>query len=237
MPNHSLHYIGDSAWCPYGNKSYPEIQKRVSGIIDYLISNKAEIIVIACNSATIASVEYLRAEYPIPIVGMEPGVKPAVQITKTGTIGVFATEASLAGEKFHKLVTSHAQDIRVITQPCPEFVSHVEKGELDGAEVEKTIKKYAEPMLIGNADTIVLGCTHYPFLKNAISELYPEFSLIDTGVAVAKQVLRRAPSQDDNHPSPIFKFQTTGDAEHATKLLPELCSDFRQYRFDILYGI
>ncbi len=219
LPQYSLHYIADSAWCPYGSKSYEQIQERVTLLVDYLISQGAEIIVIACNSATIACVEYLRAIYPLPIVGMVPGVKPAVKLSQNGIIGVFATEASLAGEKFHRLVSTHAHDVQVITHPCPDFVTLVEAGQLEGNNTDEAIHRYMQPMT--EADTIVLGCTHYPFLKKRIASLYPHKQLVDTGEAVAEQVERRL---DTIAPTKAtFTFQTSGDPAQATQALSTLC--------------
>ncbi|MGB1889244.1 MAG: glutamate racemase, partial [Akkermansiaceae bacterium] len=109
IPEQSLTYIGDTAWCPYGNKNFSEIRNRTFALSDFLISKGADLIVVACNSATIVAIEALRSRHCIPFVGMEPGVKPASDLTQTGTIGVLATEASLAGEKFHSLVATHAQ--------------------------------------------------------------------------------------------------------------------------------
>ena len=122
IPGADLHYVGDSAWCPYGTKSPDVICGRVFQIADYLLNNGAEMLVIACNSATIHAVGALRAAYPLPVVGMEPAVKPAAELTRSGVVGILATEASLAGEKFHQLVSAHASGIRVITRPCPRFV-------------------------------------------------------------------------------------------------------------------
>ena len=230
LPQHSTHYLADSAWCPYGNKSYEQIQERVTTLVDYLLSQGAEIIVIACNSATIACVEYLRANYLVPIVGMEPGVKPAAQASKNGIIGVLATEASLAGEKFHRLLSNHAKGVQVITHPCPDFVTLVEGGELSGSEVDKAIKLYMAP--ISDADTVVLGCTHYPFLKESIARLYPEKTLIDTGAAVAQQVARKVQLAEDAQPK--HTFQTSGDSKQATELLESLCPQFLNVDFSEL---
>ena len=232
LPQHSFLYIADSAWCPYGAKSYDQIHTRVTTLVDHLIQHGAELIVIACNSATIACVEYLRANYLIPIVGMEPGVKPASQITTNGKVGVFATEASLAGAKFHRLLNTHAQDIEVITQPCPDFVTLVESGTLTGPAVEAAIQQYITPMI--DADTIVLGCTHYPFLKNTIAQLYPDKHLIDTGTAVAKQVQRKLPTTQRITAPPQQLFLTTGSATHASQLLPQLCPEFSAHQFSTL---
>ena len=233
MPKQSLCYVGDSASCPYGSKSYEKIQERVTTIVDFLISQGAEIIVIACNSATIACVEALRSVYPIPIIGMEPGVKPAAQITKTGKIGVFATEVSLAGAKFHKLVSNHAQGVEVITQPCPKFVTLVEKGSLRGNNVESAIREYTEPMLARNVDTIVLGCTHYPFLKPEIERLYPNLQIIDTGKAVAKQTGRKTRDLTESIET-SHSFFTSSNSAEASELLYKLSPQFKPLKFQIL---
>ncbi|MEO0416168.1 MAG: aspartate/glutamate racemase family protein, partial [Verrucomicrobiota bacterium] len=137
QPNLELLYVGDSAWCPYGTKTPEQIIERVEFISEYLIDRGADAIVIACNSATIHAVESLRSVYPLPIIGMEPAVKPACQKTKSGVIGVLATEASIAGEKFHRLVDRTASGVNVITRPCPRFVELVEQGmRLEGEDAE-----------------------------------------------------------------------------------------------------
>ena len=170
LPNESIVYFGDNAWCPYGARDADEIQRRVFRVTDFLIENRCKLIIVACNSATIAAVEALRATYPLPFVGMEPGVKPAASLTKTGTVGVLATEASLAGEKFHRLVHTHAGGIKVITRPCPNFVNLVEAGELTGDRARGIVEEETLPLLEAGADVLVLGCTHYPVLKSAIAK-------------------------------------------------------------------
>ncbi len=191
LPAEDIIYFGDSAWCPYGVRSAEEIQERVFAIADLLLEQGCKALVIACNSATIAAVEGLRASYPVPIIGMEPGVRPAVTMTKSGVVGVFATEASIRGEKFHKLLNSHAHSVKVITRPCPEFVDLVERGVTSGEEAEDIVRRHVDPMLAAEADVLVLGCTHYPFLTPLIQKIAGEgVLLIDTGSAVARQVGR-----------------------------------------------
>jgi len=219
-----FHYIADSAWCPYGNKSAELITERVFKLTDFLISQGCETIVIACNSATIASISALRASYLIPFVGMEPAVKPAAEQTKSGVIGVLATEASLAGEKFHQLVNAHGTGVKVITSACPKFVTLVEAGILQGEEVNTTISEYASPMLTEGADTLVLGCTHYPFLRKSIETFAGEnVQVIDTGEAVAKQALKRANiSENSAQLSNWVHIYTSGDLELLAKIFPKL---------------
>ncbi|MGC6426165.1 MAG: glutamate racemase [Akkermansiaceae bacterium] len=223
LPEHSFYYIADSKWCPYGNKSYDEIQQRVFALADYLIEKGAEMIVVACNSATIAAVEALRANYPMQFVGMEPGVKPASEVTTTHTIGILATQASLSGEKFHRLVNTHAYDLRVITQHCPKFTELVECGELAGPEVEAAIHEYTDEMIREGVDTIILGCTHYTFLKPALVQALPRhIKFIDTGRAVAKRVEKLKPTPSSN---PRIHLFTTGSIDQLNKLLPLLCPE------------
>ncbi|MEM0969903.1 MAG: glutamate racemase [Verrucomicrobiota bacterium] len=189
LPRHPIHYFGDQAWCPYGSKPPEVIRERVFHLADQLIEEGAELLVIACNSATIHAVGALRAVYPHPIVGMEPGVKPAARLTQSGVVGVLATEASFAGEKFHGLVRSHADHVRVITQPCPRFVELVESGQVDGPSTEDAIKEAVHPILEEGADVLVLGCTHYPFLRQAMERVLPDgVQIVDTGSAVARRV-------------------------------------------------
>lgn len=223
LPERSLHYIGDTAWCPYGNKSFEEIIERCSLLVDHLISLGSELIVLACNSATIAAIESLRTRYPVPFIGMEPGVKPAARLTQSNIIGVLATEASLRGDRFHHLVSTHASDLRVITRPCPRFVDLVEGGSLDGDEVDLAIRDYALPMVEAGADVLILGCSHYPFLKPALSRMLPEHvQFIDTGSAIAKRVQDSNPSPDEH---PKVTVQTTGSPDRFQKLLPLLAPE------------
>ena len=223
LPGTPVHYIGDSAWCPYGNKAAELIQSRSYAVTEQLIEMGARTIVVACNSATIHAVEALRARYPIPFVGMEPAVKPASLCTKSGTIGVLATEASIAGEKFHTLLKTHIhpKGLKVITQPCPDFVSLVEDGILDGAKVEAAIREYALPMVEAGADTLVLGCTHYPFLRESIQSVVGhDIQLIDTGAAVARQTTTLV---EDNEGLAPISVHTTGNLACLERLFPILC--------------
>lgn len=223
LPSSPVHYVGDSAWCPYGNKDPEVIRSRVMDITDYLIGRGAGIIVIACNSATIHGVGDLRATYPIPIVGMEPGVKPAAEQSRAATVGVLATEASIAGEKFHQLVSNHAKGVKVITRPCPRFVELVEAGTLSGEEVDSAVEEALQPILEAGADVVVLGCTHYPFLRASIEKHLPEgVSLIDTGPAVARRVQSQLLITGQQESDGPILVETTGELDLLKKLLPSL---------------
>jgi glutamate racemase len=230
LPGHPVHYVADNAWCPYGNKPPRDIRARVLRIADYLIEKGCGIIVVACNSATIHGVEMLRATYPLPFVGMEPAVKPAAEMTETGIVGVLATEASIAGEKFHRLVTAHANGVRVITRPCPRFVELVEDGILEGPEAESAVRAEVMPLLDQGADVLVLGCTHYPFLRPVMETLVPSWvSIVDTGCAVSRRVARLlgtdALTSVNGGPAPALSIETTGDLDHVTRLMPLLLPD------------
>ncbi|WP_428313164.1 glutamate racemase [Hydrocarboniphaga sp.] len=191
LPAERLIYFADSGHCPYGGKPQAQIQQRSMVITDELLAAGAKLIVVACNTATIAAVEHLRATYPVPFVGMEPAVKPAVAATRSGVVGVLATGAALGGQKFHHLLQQHARDVRMITQPCPGLVEHVERGDVSSPELRSLLRGYVQPLLDAGADVLVLGCTHYPFLRAAIAEIAgPHVLLLDTGEAVARQTQR-----------------------------------------------
>ncbi|MBK1854506.1 glutamate racemase [Verrucomicrobiaceae bacterium 5K15] len=226
MPNESVIYFGDSAWCPYGAREADEIQRRVFKVTDFLLEQGCQLIIIACNSATIAAVEALRAAYPVPFVGMEPGVKPAAAMTQTGTVGVLATEASLAGEKFHRLVTDHSNGVNVITRPCPNFVELVERGELSGTKALGIVEEETLPLLEAGADVLVLGCTHYPFLRPLIEQVAgPDVQILDTGEAVARHVARLMKETVTETSDVLHRIITTGDLDQLKSLFPVLCPE------------
>lgn len=221
LPHEHLIYYADSGHCPYGEKSREDIIARACHITDDLLARDAKLIVVACNTATIAAVEHLRANYPVSFIGMEPAVKPAAAQTRSGVIGILATGASLGGEKFHRLLAQHAQDLRVITQPCRGWVEQVEAGDLNSAATVALVRQYCEPLLTEGADTLVLGCTHYPFLRPVIARVVgPDVALLDTGAAVARQVQRvllRDELQNTSGEGSI-EWLTSGDPQKFTAL-------------------
>jgi glutamate racemase len=192
LPGEDLVYVADSGHCPYGGKSYAEIQVRACAITRFLVGQGAEVVVVACNTATAAAIETLRATFgDVPIVGMEPAIKPAVAATRSGVVGVLATGATLGGERFAGLAQRFSDGVELLTQACPGLVERVEAGDLDGPQTLGLLRLYVQPLLARGADTLVLGCTHYPFLRGALLELVgPQVVLIDTGEAVARQVGR-----------------------------------------------
>lgn len=192
LPKEDLLYVADSQFAPYGNKTPDFIQARAFLIADFLIANGAKSIVVACNTATAAAVDMLRQKYHLPIIGMEPAVKPAAAATKTGVVGVLATSGTLKSAQFSALLEHYGQQVKVETQACHGLVECVERGELNTASTQNLLANYVLPLMTANADTIVLGCTHYPFLRPLIEGLVgKDVVLIDTGAAVAKELKRR----------------------------------------------
>lgn len=190
LPSESLIYIADSAHVPYGEKAPEFIVQRSLAISEFLLAQPVKAIVVACNTATAAAVSELRKRWPdVLFVGMEPAVKPAVQASQTGKIGVLATTGTLRSARFAALLERFASDVEVITQPCPGLVELIEAGELDSAVTQTLLSSYVEPLLQAGCDTLILGCTHYPLLKPLLRRMVPEHvQLIDTGDAVARRL-------------------------------------------------
>ncbi len=192
LPNEHLLYVADSTHAPYGNKSAAEIQVRCFAIAEFLIAKDAKALVVACNTATAAAINQMRHKYRLPIIGMEPAVKPAAAASKSGIIGVLATTGTLQSAQFAALLESYGRNVKVVTQACVGLVECVERGELSHDSTLALIKQYCQPLLDEGADSIVLGCTHYPFLKPLIQMVVgKDVVLIDTGAAVANQLKSR----------------------------------------------
>ena len=202
LPEETYIYFSDNAHCPYGEKSKEYIIDRTRRITDFLISEGSDIIVVACNTATAAAIKTLREEYPISFIGMEPAVKPAAALTKTGVVGVLATEGTLKADKYRDTKVRHAEDVTVVEHIGQGFVELVENGMTTGPEAESIITDSLKPLLDDGADTIVLGCTHYPFLSETISKvaesLTPDrkVTIIDPAPAVARHLLDVMTEQD-----------------------------------------
>ena len=191
LPHEDLLYVADSAYAPYGDLPLEAIEARAIAIAEFLLERDAKALVVACNTATGAAVRLLRARYRVPVIAMEPAVKPAVAQSRSGIVGVLATRQTLASEKFSHLVASQG-GAQVLTQACPGLVERVEAGDLEGEGTRVLLAKYLQPLLSQGADTLVLGCTHYPHLAPLIADLAgPEVRVLDSGIAVARQVRRR----------------------------------------------
>src|SRR4029079_10916727 len=162
LPAEDLIYVADSAYAPYGDKPVEEIQERAFHIVDFLLSQHAKAIVVACNTATGIAVDALRARWPVPIVAIEPAVKPAAAATRTGIVGVLATRQTTASPRFARLAETWANGARIVAQPCPGLVDHIERGELATERTRNLVAGFVRPLIEQGADTLVLGCTHYP---------------------------------------------------------------------------
>ena len=198
LPNEHLLYLADSGFAPYGDKPEQVVAERSLAIADFLVGRGAKALVVACNTATVAAIKLLRAHYPhMPIVGVEPGLKPAAAASRSGKIGVLATEGTLAGEKFNLLreQISAASGALFLLQGCTGLVERIERGELDDPGTNAMLERFILPLLQQGADTLVLGCTHYPFVQACIERVVARadlgpVTLIDTGEAVARQLKR-----------------------------------------------
>ncbi|WP_223671255.1 glutamate racemase [Kangiella shandongensis] len=192
LPKESCVYFADSAYAPYGKLPREELHKRCQHIADYFIERNVKAMVIACNTATALMADWLRAEYDLPIIALEPAIKPAASLTRSGHIGVFATENTLHSERYQRLVAQYARDTSIHQVACHGFVEQVEKGELDSPKTLALIKQYLQPLLEYKVDTLVLGCTHYPFLASSIKKVAGAASLklLDTAEPVSLQLTR-----------------------------------------------
>lgn len=232
LPDVRTLYFADQGHLPYGPRSADEIRRFVEAIADFLIQRGASVIVIACNAASAASLHDLRARYPqVPFVGMEPAVKPAAEATQTGVIGVLTTQATANGELYRRVQERFASDVKVITQVAPEMVTIVEQSSAETPEIQQIIRAYLQPMLDAGADQIVLACTHFPFLKDALRAA-AAVPLIDPSAAVARQVARvleslpREAQRTNLRPAPAapseYLYFTSGDPDAFRLMLRRL---------------
>jgi glutamate racemase len=226
LPHENLIYFADSKHAPYGSKTPEEIIARCMEIADFLLQKDVKALVVACNTATAAAIDELRETFDIPIIGMEPAVKPAAAATKSGIIGVLATVGTLKSAQFAALLESYGRNVKVVTQACVGLVECIERGELDTPKTKALIRQYTAPLLAEGADTIVLGCTHYPFVKDAIREIVGDkITLIDTGAAVAKQLKRQLEEKDllsVSTQKAEVHFWTNSEAENAEQVIAKL---------------
>jgi glutamate racemase len=218
LPGEPVLYFADQGHVPYGPRPAAEIRGFVEDITRYFLAHDARLVVLACNAASAVALKTLRARWPdVPFVGMEPAVKPAVERTRRGTIGVIATPATFQGELFASLLGRFVEPsgVRVITSVCPGFVQAVEAGALDTSETRALVQRELAPLLAAGIDELVLGCTHYPFLIDAIrAAAGPQVEIIDPGPAVARrvgQVLAERGLCAPAGPAPKHVFVTSGD--------------------------
>jgi glutamate racemase len=211
LPAHDLLYLADSAHCPYGPLPGAAIQARSLACARWLVAQGAQLVVVACNTATSAAVELLRDTLPVPVVGMEPGLKPAVAATRSGRVAVLATSGTLGGPRFARLVERFADGVSVHTVACPDLVRLVEAGQTQGPEAEAAVRRYVAPLVAEGVDTLVLGCTHFPPLRPLIAAAAPDATIVDTGPAVAAQTARLAEAGGLRTGAGGLRCATTGD--------------------------
>ena len=226
LPHEDLLYVADSAHAPYGEKPADFIERRATSIVDFFINEGAKAVVVACNTATGVAIEALRARWPMPIVGIEPAIKPAVAVTKSRVIGVLATSQTIASARFARLAGTFATGVEIVAQPCPGLVEQIEKGDLSGAETRSLVEDYVRPLLERGADTLVIGCTHYPFVRAVIESVAgPDVEIIDPAAAVAREVRRRLEQAglltDGDRPG-TTRFWTSGPPAQLEQMLQTL---------------
>lgn len=227
LPGEDLIYLADSAYCPYGTKPVSAIRVRSLEVASFLAGFEIKVLVVACNTASIAGLDQIREVFPLlPVVGVEPAIKPAHDITRNGKIGVLATSLTLKGDRFSVLVERFGTGIEVYTQPAPGLVEMVEAGKLDTTETKMLLHQYLDPLLEKQIDTLVLGCTHYPFLIPIIKEISgPGITILDTGLAVAKQTVRVLEQKQALNPRESGGeevFYTSGDPEAVREVVAKL---------------
>lgn len=226
LPNESTIYFADSANCPYGEKSQDEIIALSRTIVDFLLGKGCKMIVVACNTATSAAIDYLRDHYTIPFVGMEPAVKPAALSSTTGVVGILATAGTLKGRLFNETKRRFASSVTVIETVGKGLVEAVERGELATEKTKLLLHSYIQPMLDRGIDYLVLGCTHYPFLMPIIQEIAGEgVHIIDPAPSVAlqaKQLLSAGGMLNPAFGKPTYTFYTSGSEEPMRSMLKGL---------------
>ena len=235
LPGEDLIYLADQGHVPYGSRSREEVRTFAEGITRYLLGQGAGLIVVACNTASAAALHPLRQVFPgVPFVGMEPAVKPAAEHTQTGVVGVLATPATFQGALYASVIERFANGVTVLQDTCPGLVMAIEAGQLDTPQVRAILGKALGPMLAQGIDTVVLGCTHFPFVIPVIEDIVgPGVRVIDPAPAVARQVARLLEAggrRDPGERPGQVRYLTTGDPGEMQKLLPRLLGERGEVR-------
>jgi glutamate racemase len=229
LPAEAVIYVADQGHLPYGQRQRDEIRAFVENIARFLIDQRCKLLIIACNAANAAALHYLREALPsMPIVGMEPAIKPAAEHTRSGVVGVITTQATYQSELFASVLDRFARDVRVETQVCPEFVLLAEQGAPDTPESRAVVARYLAPLKAAGIDQLVLGCTHFPFLCPQLAAyLGPGVDIIDPAPAVARQARRvleqhhLLAADGNGRPAPVT-YITTGDPGRFGEVLAAL---------------
>ena len=230
LPHEHLIFVADQAHVPYGPRSLAEVRSFSEAITRYLLDQGAKLIVVACNAASAASLQSLRATFPdVPFVGMEPAVKPAAETTQSGVVGVLATPATFQGALYASVVERFANGVRLLPNPCIGLVEQIEAGQLNGGQVHVILENALMPMLAEGIDTVVLGCTHYPFVIPQIEKIVgPQVRVIDPAPAIARQVGRLLTEHDlanGTHATGTVQFKTSGDAAALSRQIAQLWAE------------
>ena len=230
LPSEHLIYFGDQAKVPYGSRPIEELQQLGEGVTRFLCEQRCKLVVIACNTASAAALKHLRALYPdLPIVGMEPAVKPAAEQTASGKVGVLATPSTFAGALYASVIERFAHDVQVFQHTCPGLVAQIEKGYLSTAKTRRILEDAILPMLDAGVDTLVMGCTHYPFVIPLIDNITQgRARVIDPAPAIARQVRRVLEQRDLLNPIALpgkVDFYTSGDPIKFAQRIRQLIGD------------
>jgi len=229
LPDENLLFVADQAHVPYGSRPLDEVRRYAKDLTEFLLARQAKMVVVACNTASAAALYELRQSFPqVPFVGLEPAVKPAAAASRSGVVGVLATPATFQGRLYASVVERFAREVTVLEDTCPGLVLQIERGCLDGSQTRSILESAIRPMLARGVDTLVLGCTHYPFVIPLIEEIAgPEVRVIDPAPAVARQAARLLVDHDLASPASLpapgaLTIYTSGDPAAFQGLLPRL---------------
>ena len=228
LPTENLVYVADSGHAPYGDKSEAHIIGRTLTVSNWLAVSGVKAITVACNTATVVAIRHLREQTHIPVVAIEPAIKPAANNTRTGVVGVLATTQTLQSESVARLCLEHGEGKRILLQACPGWVEAVEEADLHSPQTEALLRQFVVPLMDQGVDTLVLGCTHYPFLRNTLQRIVgDDVVLIDPAVAVATELTRRLGNDRRMVEQHIgtTRFFTTGDVLHVQQVVAHLWGD------------
>jgi len=225
LPAEQLVYVADSANMPYGCKSEQRVQQRCLEIAAFLVATPCKAIVVACNTATAAGVHLIRDTYHCPVIGMEPAIKPAVAHSRNNVIGVLATRNTVNSDKFNRLTARFAEHAKLMIQPCPGLVEQIESGAENAKATRTMLNDFLQPMLEQGMDTLVLGCTHYPYVLPAIRSIIGDaVQIIDAGDAIASELQRQLESRDllASGTNPTIEFWSSGDITIAQPMVARM---------------
>ncbi len=236
VPNENTIYLADSKNAPYGEKPSEEIIALSIKNTEFLLSKGCKLIIVACNTATTNAIDYLRKNYSIPFIGIEPAIKPAALLSKTGAIGILATKGTLSSKLFEKTTREYTKNIITIEQDGEGLVPLIEEGKLNSPEINELLSAYLKPMLKFNIDHLVLGCTHYPYLIPQIKKVIGEkVNIIDSGEAVAKQtkaILEKHNLLSTSATRSHHQFYTNAETKVLKEILSDVAVEFKVEKLD-----